>query len=263
VRGAEVERDHAGERELLPGAAGEGEVVLQGHVALGPDEVMRELAAGAGQLQDLLVRLDDVELRPGHARGQAEQAGLLGDVVGAGGREVGGCEGGEPGGGDVGRELGEAHGVAEGGGVEGDPVQDGRVLEEQGHEVRGGQAAPEAGPGGELGLGEPHGPAPGDLVPGEGAQERGSPGAGRPLGTGERGEVQVGHQQALRRRQTGFEAAVVSSIPQKGVLGTRATYRGVAMSTRAEGYSCPKIEPVGSGQVADFALGRLARRFSA
>jgi hypothetical protein len=88
VRSAEVEGDHAGERELLPGAASEGEVVLQGHVALGPDEVMRELAAGAGQLKDLLVRLDDVELRPGHARRQAEQAGLLGDVVGAGGREV-------------------------------------------------------------------------------------------------------------------------------------------------------------------------------
>ena len=61
-RRAEFEANHAGERQLLPRAAGDDEVVLKREVVLARNEVMGELAAGARQLQNFLVGLHHMEL---------------------------------------------------------------------------------------------------------------------------------------------------------------------------------------------------------
>ena len=79
----ELETNDAGERQLLPGATRHDEVILQGQVSLAADEVVGELTACAWKLQDPLVLLDDVEIRAGHPRREAEEACLFEDVFGA------------------------------------------------------------------------------------------------------------------------------------------------------------------------------------
>ena len=172
---AEVERDDAGQRALLPGAAGDGEVVLQRDALLGGDQVVGELAAGAGQLQHALAGLDDVQLGAGEAAGEAEEAGLAGDVLGAGRVEPEARQLGEP---AVDQGLGEAvdpEGAVDLAGGEGhlEAVDGGGVFEQQRDEVDVREAPLEAPPGRHPRLGEARRPATGGFVAGQGVEEGG------------------------------------------------------------------------------------------
>jgi hypothetical protein len=184
VRRAELEADDARERQLLPRAAGDDEVVLQREVLLAADEVVCELAAGAGQLQHLLVRLHDVEVRTSHARRQAEELCLIEDVVGARGAKSHGADGAEP---PVGHGLGQALGTqrpAHGRGIEGHAMQDGGVLEEERDEVDAREAASKARPRVELRFGETRSAPTRGFVPSEGMQQRCRPHTSRALRVG-------------------------------------------------------------------------------
>ncbi len=132
ARGAALDGDQARERALLPAPAGDGEDVAEVDLGVRLHEVVGELAAGAGDLEDPVVRLDLVEIGLGHARRQAEQLGLGEDVVGRGRGEREGGERVEPGGDERLGERGEPGlGAEEGGGVEARRLGDRGVLEEQ------------------------------------------------------------------------------------------------------------------------------------
>jgi len=96
MRRAEFEGDHTGKRQLLPGSASDREVVLKCEIPLARHQMVGKLAAGAGEFQHLLVRLDHMQVRASQPGRDTQQPRLLADVVRAGGLEVDGWNRAQP-----------------------------------------------------------------------------------------------------------------------------------------------------------------------
>src|SRR5262249_34450508 len=196
ARRSALQRDDPCQSQLLPRGASYNEILLEREVALRRRNVVRELPTSARKLQNLLVRLNDVQVRARHARRQTEEARLLVDVPRTSRLQIERLQRSQPAPRDRVWNALDPKWLAECRRVEGDWMKNGRVLEQQRQEVSRHEPAAEAIPRAELGLREPFGPSSCRFLASQRVKKCRRPRSRRPLFGGEASQIERRHQRS-------------------------------------------------------------------